>query len=502
MSRVTTHVLPPISNNASSFLIEAATRSYKHQYANIYYLRLQHLKDIVERRASNKWKKAAGNAVFVPRVLEVVKAQLSYIVGTVYMEMPLKPNVLRDLARDRSLPNPAPPPKMCSSEDSIMLEDESGRIVLVGDVIKSAQLVTGVILAALGMETPSGEFEVVDICFAGLAPQTRNQPLTQPTQSDAMEVDSEQTLDRRDDDPWLAFVSGLDVGAEGGQDAPIELLTGYLTGEMDASHAPVPPSQISRLIIVGNSLAPYEAAVQPKEVTPTELRKKKFGNEASTFSNVPGITLANHLLDIGQTLPIHLLPGPNDPAGSIMPQQPFPRAMFGKVASYATFSCETNPTFLHLSNAESRTSDDGSISCNLLINSGQPLNDMFTYLPSPPVTRLSTLESTLRWRHQAPTAPDTLWCHPYFTSDPFVIKETPNLYVVGGQPRFATKVVRESMEETEDGSERSCRIVMVPTFSRTQELVLVNMRTMETRTMRFNVEGVGNGVHSVQEAAL
>lgn len=58
------------------------------------------------------------------------------------------------------------------------------------------------------------------------------------------------------------------------------------------------------------------------------------------------------------------------------------------------------------------------------------------------------------------------------------------------------------MEETEDGSERSCRIVMVPTFSRTQELVLVNMRTMETRTMRFNVEGVGNGVHSVQEAAL
>lgn len=68
-------------------------------------------------------------------------------------------------------------------------------------------------------------------------------------------------------------MSGLDVGAEGGQDAPIELLTGYLTGEMDASHAPVPPSQISRLIIVGNSLAPYEAAVQPKEVTPTELRK-------------------------------------------------------------------------------------------------------------------------------------------------------------------------------------------------------------------------------------
>jgi len=38
----------------------------------------------------------------VPRVLEVVKGKLCYIVGTVYMDMPLKPNVLIDLARDVS----------------------------------------------------------------------------------------------------------------------------------------------------------------------------------------------------------------------------------------------------------------------------------------------------------------------------------------------------------------------------------------------------------------
>ena len=41
-----------------------------------------------------------GNPVFVPRVLEVVKGKLCYIVGTVYMDMPLKPNVLEDIARD------------------------------------------------------------------------------------------------------------------------------------------------------------------------------------------------------------------------------------------------------------------------------------------------------------------------------------------------------------------------------------------------------------------
>ena len=41
-----------------------------------------------------------GNPVFVPRVLEVVKGKLSYIIGTVYIDMPLKPNVLRDIERD------------------------------------------------------------------------------------------------------------------------------------------------------------------------------------------------------------------------------------------------------------------------------------------------------------------------------------------------------------------------------------------------------------------
>lgn len=38
--------------------------------------------------------------MLVPRVLEVVKSQLCYIVGTVYLDMPLKPNVLEDIGRD------------------------------------------------------------------------------------------------------------------------------------------------------------------------------------------------------------------------------------------------------------------------------------------------------------------------------------------------------------------------------------------------------------------
>jgi hypothetical protein len=51
-----------------------------------------------------------------------------------------------------------------------MLEDESGRIRLVGDRLQAEILVTGVIMAVLGMENPNGDFEVVDICFPEACP--------------------------------------------------------------------------------------------------------------------------------------------------------------------------------------------------------------------------------------------------------------------------------------------------------------------------------------------
>lgn len=68
-----------------------------------------------------------------------------------------------------------------------MLEDESGRIQLVGERVVAARLVTGVVIAALGIETPTGEFEVVDVCYADMAPQPK---LDEPEEK--MDVDGMQ----------------------------------------------------------------------------------------------------------------------------------------------------------------------------------------------------------------------------------------------------------------------------------------------------------------------
>lgn len=167
-----------------------------------------------------------------------------------------------------------------------------------------------------------------------------------------------------------------------------------------------------------------------------------------------------------------------------MPQQPFPRAMFAPASSYSSLTCHTNPAYLKISQntATSRT---------LLVNSGQPLNDMFKYLPTTNSTRLGLAESTLRWRHMAPTAPDTLWCHPYFTKDPFIFTQTPDVYIIGNQPQFQTRMVTESGEKSTSATK--CRVVLVPGFAETGILVLLNLRTLDVRTERFAVAGMSSG---------
>lgn len=57
-------------------------------------------------------------------------------------------------------------------------------------------------------------------------------------------------------DEWIAVVSGLDVGSLSPSDAQIQMLVEYLSGEAGGIDDQVSASQISRLIIAGDSLAP------------------------------------------------------------------------------------------------------------------------------------------------------------------------------------------------------------------------------------------------------
>lgn len=82
-------------------------RQYQQQYADIYFLRLTKIKPAVEEVAIAEWEGLSiGNekARRVDRVLDVRQGELCYVVGTIYVDMPLKPNVMDDVATDVSRP--------------------------------------------------------------------------------------------------------------------------------------------------------------------------------------------------------------------------------------------------------------------------------------------------------------------------------------------------------------------------------------------------------------
>jgi DNA polymerase delta subunit 2 len=210
---------------------------------------------------------------------------------------------------------------------------------------------------------------------------------------------------------------------------------------------------------------------------------RRTAKDRSDLAKQPVEILSEHLLDIANSIPLHILPGETDPTGAILPQQALPHAMFGPVSALRTFHSETNPTVIRLMSSPSPGQENTTQTTrNILATSGQTLDDMFKYVHTPPTTRLDLAEATLRWRHLAPTAPDTLWCHPYFTKDPFVLEATPDLYLIGNQPEFATRMV---VSTSKDAEAVRCRAILVPSFSRTGILVLVDTHTLDVKTIEF-----------------
>jgi DNA polymerase delta subunit 2 len=166
-------------------------------------------------------------------------------------------------------------------------------------------------------------------------------------------------------------------------------------------------SQISRLIIAGNSIALDNEAVSHDIIGNTRKAHKKYGYDSSAYNPAPTAHLDNFLAALLPSLPITLIPGYTDPANVSLPQQPIHSAMFpqartfgpipptdGQAKQIGWFDTVTNPW-------------DGEIEgWKVLGTGGQNVDDVFKYVESE--DRLGMLEAMCRWRCCAPTAPDTL----------------------------------------------------------------------------------------------
>ncbi|KAH6711241.1 DNA polymerase-like protein subunit delta-2 [Leptodontidium sp. 2 PMI_412] len=461
-------------------------KQYQQQYGDMYFLRLTKLKPAVESIAEEAWRDfhIAGEAVEkVERVLDVRQGKLCWVAGTIYMDMPLKPNILDDISKDHWISAPAPRQKYLSptGEDLIMLEDESGRLRLVGAPLADEMLVTGCIVAVMGTENANGDFEVVDIKVPDLPPQAERWHTSDSTSNrkDDVDVDTDMDVDKPPSKK-IAIVSGLGFsGTDADHSLEINLLAEYLLGEALDPTTQESVSQISRLIIAGNSVTLDNEAVSHDTIGNTRKTQKKYGYDSSAYNPTPTKHLDDFLATLLPSIPVTLIPGYSDPANVSLPQQPIHPAMFPQARTYSSipprageaaepgwFDTVTNPW-------------DGEIEgWKVLGTGGQNVDDVFKYVESE--DRLGMLEAMCRWRCVAPTAPDTLWSYPFQDDDPFVMNSCPHLFFVGSQPKFDTAEI-----EGPDG--QTVRLIAVPKFAETRELVLVDSETLETSVVRIAV---------------
>jgi DNA polymerase delta subunit 2 len=301
-----------------------------------------------------------------------------------------------------------------------MLEDESGRLRLIGPTLANEMLVTGCIIAVMGTENANGDFEVVDIRVPDLPPQparwTKSKP---PTAANGPAKRSKKPKLEDEDEIMettklgsggkLAIVSGLGISATNAeQSLQLNLLLEYLIGEALDPASQHQTSQINRLIIAGNSLASENDAVSHDTIGNARKANKKYGYDSSAYNPAPTAHLDNFLATLLPSMPVTLMPGASDPANVSLPQQPVHPALFPNARAYAAsppsvagvekqpgwFDAVTNPW-------------DGEIDgWRVLGTGGQNIDDVFKYVESE--DRLGMLEAMCRWRCCAPTAPDTL----------------------------------------------------------------------------------------------
>ncbi|TMW69539.1 hypothetical protein Poli38472_001695 [Pythium oligandrum] len=421
-------------------------KSYTQQYSHIYVSRLLVLRDAVQRRLAPDQQ-----APLLPKIIDLRPGSDCIIVGTVLKVLEAKPDLFQSLTNDEKIVSlTTMDVHMATKTDQLILEDESGRVELIGD-IDAGLYATGVVMGVRGrmIEGKNG-FYVEEVFVPGLPPQP--------------------ALPERGDSEYVALVSGLSIGRN--NDAtPLKnhLLMDYLAGRVGNQEEKQFISQIVRTIVVGNSVDSDSAVTQPRNGV---IQKKKTTEEL-TLDAAPMRNLDELLSTLASSMSVDVMPGESDPSNHALPQQSFHSCLFPRSARFASFRAVTNPYEAQVGNVA------------FLGHSGQPLKSLLQCtLPTDDQMvdegkedkgttehALDCLERCLQWRHAAPTAPDLLTSFPIANDDPFVIESCPHVFFSGNAAKFGTRSI-------EGPNGQSVRLVLVPSFNETSTVVLVDLKDL------------------------
>ena len=298
-----------------------------------------------------------------------------------------------------------------TGQDQTMLEDESGRLRLIGLPLQISMLVTGCIIAVMGTENANGDFDIVDMKVPDLPrqPQRWERDDSSAILANGGGKSKSKEQKERKVGGKVAIISGLGINGEEGDTLTLDLLMEYLLGEACGPSTQHEVGKISRLIIAGNSIT-EGTPLHPRDELMDKKSSKKYGYDSSTYNPAPTARLDEFLATLLPSIPITLLPGGSDPANVSLPQQPIHPAMFPHSRAYTPVPGSQGPGWFDSVTNPWEGDVDG---WRMMGNGGQPIDDVFKYVEGD--ERLEMMENLLRWRCGAPTAPDTLCKLPYIS---------------------------------------------------------------------------------------
>lgn len=310
-----------LSTCSSTFDFPNSSKNFNKQYAAIYFTRLTHLRPTVlataqQTATSPKYShlhQAGETPKVCLRVPDIQPDRYCIVAGTIYKEMKLKPCILEEYNKTaHGSANSMAGQVYISPDDSLVLEDEYGRVSLVGssEKLNIRQMMSGLVVAVLGREVPGGKFEVEEVFYPGLAPQ---KPFPQSVMASSANVESKSPA------AYLLCVSGLCFGRPGQDPMPVQLLMDYVSGLLGSSSDQESSARIVRVLIGGNSLHRFE-----------KKKTRDFSREETDSAEIgkPLKELDLLLTQIAAAVPVDIIPGDQDPSNFTLPQQPFHRCLF------------------------------------------------------------------------------------------------------------------------------------------------------------------------------
>lgn len=338
----------------------------------------------------------------------------SVIVGMLYKEMKLRPSPLAEYASVVHVKQQILP-KYISEDDRLFIEDETVRMPIRDCKVLNPQLmVTGVIVCLKGVINDQGEFETEEYMLPG-------QYLTIPFVPAAEEK-------------YVAFVSGLQIAEANVDHSALMLLKDFILGNTPLNDL---SRKITRLIVAGNGV----------------------GN-----CDIQSLVECDvYLSQLASCVYIDVMPGDADPSNRNIPQQPIIPCFFEHSKRYGTFKSVTNPYFFSV---------DG---IRFLGTSGQSVKGVCDYSM---LSEIDALKLSVMSRLIAPTAPDTLGCHPEAKGLTLEKNEEfPHIVFSGNCSEYAFSALG-------NGGEPPVALC-VPKFRTLPSIVLVSLSTLKAKLIKL-----------------